>query len=187
MRDDEKIEKMLDVIRDEILPLTECEVKRGNHLFGGAILRPDTLTSVMVGSNNRIENPLFHGEIDTLNRFFKLPVRPRADELIFLATHEPCPMCASAIAWAGFREVWVLFGSKEMEEEFDMSVDIEMYKELFGSNGVRPDNKFFRKYSLRKIVSELPAGDRLAGTLEEIEKRYTALSVADFEYPGMIG
>jgi tRNA(Arg) A34 adenosine deaminase TadA len=96
-------------------------------------------------------------------------------------------MCAAAIAWAGFREVWVLFGAREMEEEFDMSVDIEMYKELFGSNGVRPDNKFFRKYSVREIISESPARDRLAEILEEIEKRYAALSVADFEYPGMIG
>jgi tRNA(Arg) A34 adenosine deaminase TadA len=186
MRDDEKMEKMLDVIRDEILPLTECEVKRGNHLFGGAVLRPDTLTSVMVGSNNRIENPLFHGEIDTLNRFFKLPVRPRPDELIFLATHDPCPMCAAAIAWAGFKEVWVFFGAREVTENFAMPVDAEMYKDLFGSAGTRAENKFFRKHYIKETIDGLPARDKLLGIMEEVEKRYAALSVADFEYPGMI-
>ena len=186
MREVEKIEKILDVIRDEILPLTECETTRGNHVFGGAILRSDTLTSVMVGSNNRVENPLFHGEIDTLIRFFKLPVHPRTDELVFLATHEPCPMCAAAIAWAGFREIWVLFGPEEMAEDFNMPVDMEIYKELFGSNGVRPDNKFFKKYSITGAIAELDT-DRFDETLGEIRKRYAAMNVADFEYPGIIG
>jgi tRNA(Arg) A34 adenosine deaminase TadA len=184
MRDDEKIEKMLDVIKDEILPLTECEVKRGNHVFGGAILRPDTMTSVMVGSNNRVENPLFHGEIDTLNRFFKLPVHSRADELIFLATHDPCPMCAAAIAWAGFKELWYLFDHKDIVEKFGMPADLEMYKEVFGTKGIRADNKFFRKYSIKEAVAALPDHERFAPAMEEIEKRYTALKVVDFEYPG---
>jgi len=186
MRDVEKIEKILDVIRDEILPLTEYSVTQGNHVFGGAILRPDTLTSVMVGSNNRVESPLFHGEIDTLNRFFKLPVRPRPDELVFLATHEPCPMCAAAIAWAGFKELWVLFGNKEIIEDFDMPVDMEMYLELFGTHRIRPDNGFFKKYSLTEAIAGLDT-DRFDETLGEIRKRYAALNVADFEYPGTIG
>jgi tRNA(Arg) A34 adenosine deaminase TadA len=185
MRDDEKIERMLDVIRDEILPLTECEVKRGNHVFGGAILRTDTMTSVMVGSNNRVENPLFHGEIDTLNRFFKLPVRPQANELIFLATHDPCPMCAAAIAWAGFKEVWVLFDYKDVETEFDMPVDLEMYREIFGTNGARSENKFFTKRSIKDAVAETSDPDKFCPKLEDIEKRYAALEVSDFDYPGL--
>ncbi|MDR1137282.1 MAG: nucleoside deaminase [Synergistaceae bacterium] len=184
MRDDEKIEKMLDVIKDEILPLTECEVKRGNHIFGGAILRPDTMTSVMVGSNNRVENPLFHGEIDALNRFFKLPVHSRADELIFLASHDPCPMCAAAIAWAGFKEVWYLFDSEDVIEKFGMSVDMEMYKEIFGTKGIRAENKFFTKYSIKEAIAGLPDPEHFAPIVEEIEKRYASLNVADFEYPG---
>ena len=185
MRDAEKIEKILDVIRDEILPLSESEVTRGNHVFGGAILRLDTMTSVMVGSNNRVENPLFHGEIDTLIRFFKLPVRPRPNELVFLATHEPCPMCAAAIAWAGFKELWVLFGAREMAEDFNMPVDMEMYKELFGANGVRPDNIFFKKYSILEAIEELGT-DRFNEAIDEIRTRYVAMEVADFEYPGTI-
>ena len=186
MRDIEKIEKILDVIRDEILPLTEYEVTHGNHVFGGAILRADTFTSVMVGSNNRVENPLFHGEIDTLIRFFKLPVRPRTDELVFLATHEPCPMCASAVAWAGFREIWVLFGAREMEDEFGMHVDVEISRELFGTKEVRPDNKFFKKHSITEAVEKL-APEKFTETIAEIRKRYAAMNVADFEYPGTIG
>lgn len=183
MHTTEKLQKILEVVRDEILPLTESEVARGNHVFGGAILRGDTITSVMIGSDNRVESPLFHGEIDTLNRFFKLPVRPDPGELIFLATHDPCPMCASAIAWAGFKEVWTLFGYRDVEEEFGMPVNLEMYRELFGVEGIRPQNKFFAKYSLKKAVATSPDNEELTPLLEEIEKRYGTFQVEDFDYP----
>ena len=169
MHDSEKLQKMLEVIRDEILPLTEAEVARGNGVFGGAILRTDTLTSVMVGSDNHVENPLFHGEIDTLNRFFKLPVRPDPGELIFLATHDPCPMCASAIALAGFKELWVLFDRK----------DTDVYRELFGVEGARPENAFFTKHSIKKAVATSPDKEALEAILNEIEKRYEALGVKE--------
>lgn len=185
MHDAEKIRSILEVIRDEVLPLTEAEVARGNHLFGGAILRADTMTSVMVGSNNRVENPLFHGEVDTLNRFFKLPVRPASRDLIFVATHDPCPMCAASIAWAGFKELWVFFGYKDVEAAFGMPVDLMMYREVFGVEGVRPENAFFKKHSLKKAAAASSEKGKLQPILDEIEKRYAALEVQDFEYPGM--
>lgn len=185
MHETEKLQSILEVIRDEVLPLTESQVTCGNHVFGGAIMRADTMTSVMVGSNNRIENPLLHGEIDTLNRFFKLPVRPQSEDLIFVATHDPCPMCAAAIAWAGFKELWVLFDYKDVEAEFEMPVDLMIYKEVFGVDGVRPNNFFFTKHSLKKAIEESPENDSLQPILDEIKKRYAALEVQDFNYPGM--
>ena len=179
MHDSEKLQKMLEIIRDEILPLTENEVSRGNNVFGGAILRTDTLTSVMVGSDNSAENPLFHGEIDTLNRFFKLPVRPDPGELIFLATHDPCPMCAAAIALAGFKELWVLFGYKDIEGTFGVQTDAQVYREVFGVEGTRPENAFFTKHSLKKAVATSPDKEALGEILDEIEKRYEALDVKE--------
>ncbi|MDR3331379.1 MAG: nucleoside deaminase [Synergistaceae bacterium] len=184
MHNSEKLQKLLEVIRDEILPLTESEVQRGNHVFGSAILRSDTLTSVMAGSDNRVENPLFHGEIDALNRFFKLPVRPQAKDLIFLSIEDPCPMCASAIAWAGFKELWVLFGHKDVEADFSMPSAGVMYRELFGVDGIRLDNLFYKKHSLRKAVAALPEEDELNGILNGIIERYYAMEVKPFEYPG---
>lgn len=185
MHETEKIRGILEVIRDEVLPLTESQVACGNHVFGGAIMRADTMTSVMVGSNNRVENPLLHGEIDTLNRFFKLPVRPRSEDLLFVATHDPCPMCAAAIAWAGFKELWVLFNYKDVEAEFDMPVDLLMYREVFGVEGVRPNNRFFSKHSLKEAVAESSDRDSLQPIFDEIKRRYAALEIQDFPYPGM--
>lgn len=176
---------MLQVIRDHILPLTREEVARGNHVFGGAILRKGTWDLVVAGTNRRTANPLFHGEIDTLNRFFALHERPPLDSLVFLATHAPCPMCAAAIAWAGFDELWYLFAYDDVAADFDMPVDLFMYKELFGSEGVMPENPFFRKLELKDAIMASPEKDTLLPLLTEVETAYAQLEVQDFIYPGM--
>ncbi|MDR3354649.1 MAG: nucleoside deaminase, partial [Synergistaceae bacterium] len=168
MNGTEKLRRLLEIIRDEIIPLSESEIHRGNHIFGSAIIRADTLTSVMVGSDNRVENPLFHGEMDALNRFFKLPVRPNAKDLIFLSVNDPCPMCASAIAWAGFKELWILFGAREVEADFSMPAVNLMYRELFGVEGIRPENPFFERHSLKKAVQSASNHADLQKLLEEI-------------------
>ncbi|MDR0615463.1 MAG: nucleoside deaminase [Synergistaceae bacterium] len=175
MNDAEKVKILLEVVRDEILPLTESESARGNASSGSAILRPDTLTSVMVGADNRLQNPLFHGDIDAINRFFKLPVHPPAEELIFLATHDPCPMCASAIAWAGFKELWVLFDSDKIEPAGSMQTSTAMYRNMFGTEGIRQENSFFVRHSIWKTVAASADRDELQALFDEIERRYASL------------
>jgi tRNA(Arg) A34 adenosine deaminase TadA len=62
--------RLLDVIDQNILPLTERGVGEGNKVFGAAILRKSDLSLVMVGTNDETDNPLLHGEINTLNEFY---------------------------------------------------------------------------------------------------------------------
>jgi tRNA(Arg) A34 adenosine deaminase TadA len=52
------------------------------------------------------KTPTAHGEICTINGYFhKTPDAERmpAGDTIFLATHQPCSLCMSGIAFAGFR------------------------------------------------------------------------------------
>ena len=44
-------------------------VAKGNKVFGGAILTKSDYTTITIGVNEETENPLFHGEISTLNKF----------------------------------------------------------------------------------------------------------------------
>jgi tRNA(Arg) A34 adenosine deaminase TadA len=175
MNDAEKVKALLEVIRDEILPLAESEAARGNVLCGSAILRADTLTSVMVGADNRVTNPLFHGDIDVINRFFKLPVHPPAEELIFLSTHDPCPMCAAAIALAGFKELWVLMGYEEVEPDCALKASRAMYRDVFGVEGMRHENSFFTRHSIRKLVATSPDREELRALLDHVDHRFAAL------------
>ena len=84
--------RLLDVIEQDIIPLTAAGVRAGNKVFGAVILRKSDYALVVAGTNSELKNPLWHGEISTLNAFYSLPDgdRPATADCIFLSTHEPC-------------------------------------------------------------------------------------------------
>jgi tRNA(Arg) A34 adenosine deaminase TadA len=77
--------------------------------FGAVLVRAATGEVVAEGYNHSEENPTFHGEIYTINRC--AAQHPQIDwaQLVLYTTAEPCPMCQSAIEWAGISTV--VYGS----------------------------------------------------------------------------
>lgn len=181
----EKIERILQAIKNDLIPVTKSGVDAGNHVFGGVILDTKTLKTVVAGSNNRQHNPIYHGEIDTIQRFFSIKEHPAPEDCIFVASHDPCPMCISAIAWSGFKEIWVLFDYEDVSKNFDMPVDLIMYREIFNTNGAKPENMFFKKYSIRQEAAKEPNSAQLAEQIEDLSRLYGSFKVQDFFYPGM--
>ncbi|MCW2784662.1 MAG: tRNA-specific adenosine deaminase [Marmoricola sp.] len=125
--------RYLDVIEQDVLPLTRARVAVGNKLFGAAILRRDDLGVVVAESNNEIENPLWHGEIHAIKRFHELPAdqRPDPGDCFFLATHEPCSLCLSGITWSGFTEFGYLFSHRDSADAFAIPYDIAILKAVY--------------------------------------------------------
>ncbi len=66
------LEKILNIFLKKVLPLTEKGVARGSKIFGAAIIKKDDLSVVIAETNNEIENPLWHGEMHTLKKFYEL-------------------------------------------------------------------------------------------------------------------
>ena len=64
------LEKILNIFLEKVLPLTEKGVARGSKIFGAAIIKKDDLSVVIAETNNEIENPLWHGEMHTLKKFY---------------------------------------------------------------------------------------------------------------------
>ena len=120
------VDRMLTVLREDVLPLTQEGVREGNKVFGAAVLRKASLELVIAGTNEEAQNPLLHGEISCLNRYWSLPgeSRPPPAECLFLSTHEPCPMCLSAIAWSGFDNFYYLFSYEDSRDEFKIPHDL---------------------------------------------------------------
>ncbi|OFJ53567.1 nucleoside deaminase [Mycolicibacterium grossiae] len=172
--------RLLEVIDDDVLPLTERGVAHGNKVFGAALLRKADLLLVTVGTNDETDNPLWHGEIATLNRFYALPDRPPTTELIFLSTHEPCTLCMSAITWAGFDNYYYLFSHEDSRDAFAIPHDLRILKELFGlePGGYRRTNAFWTAYAIRDLidVEDEPLRSELRARTERIAARYAALS-----------
>jgi len=74
--------------------------------FGAVIVRRATGEIVAEGFNRSSESPTFHGEIDAINRCAAAHRSIDWTELDLYTTAEPCPMCQSAIEWAGIATVY---------------------------------------------------------------------------------
>ena len=175
MADISLIDRLFDVIENDIVPKTEEGVAHGNKLFGAAILRKDDRSLVLAETNNETENPLWHGEVHCLKRFYEMPKADRPDtrDCIFVSTHEPCSLCLSAITWTGFDNFYYLFSHEDSRDSFAIPHDLKILKEVFtlDPGGYNAENAYWKSYSLRKLIRALPTADR-----ERLETRATAIA-----------
>ena len=176
------VARLLDVIGQDIAPLTQAGVGQGNKVFGAAILNKTDLSLVVAGTNNEVENPLWHGEVHTLKLFYEMPAaqRHRTRDYIFLATHEPCSLCLSAITWAGFDNFYYLFGYADTSATFNIPHDLKILQEVFGieaGNYVR-DNAFWKSHGVADLIARLPETERTAlqDRVEALTKTYAEMS-----------
>jgi tRNA(Arg) A34 adenosine deaminase TadA len=176
------IDRLLDVIEHDIVPKTAEGVAHGNKLFGAAILRKSDRSVVVAETNNETENPLWHGEVHCLKRFYEMPKAERVDtkDAIFLATHEPCSLCLSAITWTGFDNFYYLFSHEDSRDSFAIPHDLKILKEVFrlDPGGYNAENAYWKSYSIRKLARTIPEADRtrLEARIDAISRRYDQLS-----------
>lgn len=186
------ISRLLDVIEHDIVGRTRGGVGGGNKLFGAAILRKSDLSLVVAETNNETENPIWHGEMHAIRRFFELPAdqRPNPKDCIFLATHEPCSLCLSGITWSGFDNFYYLFSYEQTRDAFGIPHDIRILREVYAvpdpDRGFVPDdrplynrrNAFFTAHDIQQMIAGLDRSTKelLVGRVDELNAVYNDLS-----------
>lgn len=188
------ISRLLDVIEHDIVGRTRGGVGGGNKLFGAAILRKSDLSLVVAETNNETENPIWHGEMHAIRRFFELPAdqRPNPKDCIFLATHEPCSLCLSGITWSGFDNFYYLFSYEQTRDAFGIPHDIRILREVYAvpdpDRGFVPDdrplynrrNAFFTAHDIQQMIAgqDRSTKELLVGRVDELNAVYNDLSAA---------
>ena len=160
------VDRLLSVIEEEIVPLTREGVRTGSKIFGGAVLAKSDLSTVLAATNDESANPLNHGEVHLINTFYAIPRtrRPAARDCIFLATHEPCPLCLSAITWAGFDNFFYLFSYEDTKDAFNIPHDLKILDEVFRcpDGGYSPKNHYWSSWGMRDLIDGLEPEARTA-------------------------
>ena len=178
----EFVSRLLDVIENDVVPLTHDRVATGNKVFGAAILRKADRAVVVAESNFETENPLWHGEVHALKTFYEIPAatRPATGDCIFLATHEPCSLCLSAITWTGFDNFYYLFGYTDTEDIFNIPHDLRILDEVFKvRNGAYARrNRHWKSHAIADLVDALSGPNKaaLSERIRALEETYRGLS-----------
>ena len=176
------LNRFLRAFKDEILPLTFEGVNSGNKIFGAAIINKNDHSLVVAGTNNETKNPLWHGEIHTLKKFYEVDKKKRPDEknCIFLSSHEPCSLCLSAITFAGFNNFYYLFPYESTSKEFNIPHDLNILKEIFNiTNGEYiKENSYWKSYAINNLIEESNTNNKkeLTDSFNQIKKIYINLS-----------
>ena len=176
------LNRFLRAFKDEILPLTFEGVNSGNKIFGAAIINKNDHSLVVAGTNNETKNPLWHGEIHTLKKFYEVDKKKRPDEknCIFLSSHEPCSLCLSAITFAGFDNFYYLFPYESTSEEFKIPHDLNILKEVFNVTDGKyiKENSYWKSYAINNLIEEITTNNKkkLMDAFDQIKKIYVDLS-----------
>jgi len=174
--DPKLIDRLLSVIEMEIIPLTQKGVRDGNKVFGAAMLKKSDLSTIIVGTNHETENPLWHGEVYTIKQYYEMVNRDESKRVdpknvIFFATHEPCPLCSSAITWSGYDNFYYLFSHEDSRDSFNIGHDLKILKEVFkhDPSGYARQNAYWAAYSVVDLINNCDAKTK-AGFLERVDK-----------------
>lgn len=194
---------LLDVVEQDLVPLTRAGIAGGNKLFGAAILRKSDLSLIVAAVNNEAENPLWHGEMHAIKKFYELPAegRPSTKDCIFLATHEPCSLCLSGITWSGFDNFYYLFSYEDTRDAFGIPHDIRILKEVYAvpdpdRGQVHPDrplynrsNAFFESHAINAMIGGLDRGNKeaLTARVDDLAATYRDMSAAYQANKGKVG
>ena len=176
------IDRLLRVMEDDIVPLTQAGVREGNKVFGAAILRKSDLSLVLAGTNNEVENPLWHGEVHTMKLLYEMAPedRPAPGDCIFFATHEPCSLCLSAITWGGYDNFYFLFSHEDSRDSFNIPHDLRILKEVFTlePGGYNRENAYWRSAGLMAGIEAAPEAERAAflARVEALKATYAETS-----------
>lgn len=103
-------------------------IDRGGGPFGAVIVKDGEIISTGVNSVTLDNDPTAHAEVSAIRSACRRLSTFQLHDCVIYSSCEPCPMCLSALYWAGVKKIY--YGNtKEDAEAIDFS-DKFIYEEL---------------------------------------------------------
>jgi len=96
----EYYEKFMEVALEE----AKISLKEGNKGFGVVIVKNDEILVQTHDTEVTDNDPTAHAEINGIKKVVKI-IGKELENCILISTHEPCPMCMTAIVWSRISEL----------------------------------------------------------------------------------
>jgi tRNA(Arg) A34 adenosine deaminase TadA len=123
--------------------------------------------------------------VQTINNYYSSPVEKHVapSDVLFLATHEPCTLCSSAITWAGFDNFYYFFSHEDSRDSFSIGHDLKILKEVFKHDpgGYARENTYWTGYGICDLIDNCEPVDgtgfrqraaALRDTYQQLSDRY---------------
>ncbi len=118
---------------DEFMKIALAEAKpslqEGNHGFGAVIVRDGLVIAQAHDTEASDADPTSHAELNAIRLASRRLGRNLAG-CVLVTTHEPCPMCATAIVWSGIRQLAYGYSIRQALAEGRRRIDLTC-QELF--------------------------------------------------------
>ena len=108
-------------------------LREGNCGFGAVIAKNNELIAKAHDTEKTVGDSTAHAEM-TVIRSASAELGKDLSSCILIATHEPCPMCATAIIWSGITEIAFGYSIKEAIKQGRKRIDLSC-RELFKRAG----------------------------------------------------
>jgi tRNA(adenine34) deaminase len=90
----------------------KVSLREGNNGFGAVIIKDGKIISSAHDMEETDNDPTSHAEINAIKEAARKLGKNLAG-CILISTHEPCPMCATAVVWSGISEIAFGYSIKE--------------------------------------------------------------------------
>ncbi len=124
-----KIQKLMQIAIEE----ARISIREGNSGFGAVIIKGCDLISKSHDTDKTSGDPTQHAEMNVIRSAAGKLGRDLSD-CVIVSTHEPCPMCSTAILWSGISEVAYGYPIKEAIKQGRKRIDLPL-KEVFRRAG----------------------------------------------------
>lgn len=106
-----------------------CEnVERGGGPFGAVIVKDGEVIAAAGNSVTLDNDPTAHAEVNAIRRACSITRNFKLDGCVVYSSCEPCPMCLSALYWAGVSRIY--YGNTAADADRLNFGDDFIYKEI---------------------------------------------------------